>query len=379
MAIACDRPPLDDDITDIDGLPRLALHEELRIGSVHDADVGFTLIGQIHVVGGNLFVVEARAREVREYDSAGRLLRAFGGEGGSPGAFRSVSGIGVFGDTLWVGDNVLRRVTLFTRAGKLIATVNAPVLVDTIDGIPMRMIATTYLRDGTLTGSWSELHAGVSAQEVRMPRLVVNAAGLVVDTAGFRLGWIRPRSRAIRAGNGMVVIPELEAQPMWSEASSGGWWTGRGAASDAKGFFDIVRFGTDLDTVFARRFRYTAVRYDEAYADSLGRWYSSVQFAPVQPAPAVVAKLIRENVVIPEFKEPLVRAWSGQDGSLWLLRNTETPTKDWIVLDADGTASGRITLPRGANPEWSSGDVVWASVPDSLDVPWLVRYRLQRQ
>jgi hypothetical protein len=27
---------------------------------------------------------------------------------------------------------------------------------------------------------------------------------------------------------------------------------------------------------------------------------------------------------------------------------------------------------------WSSGDLAWMLVPDDFDVPWLVRFRIQR-
>ncbi len=64
--------------------------------------------------------------------------------------------------------------------------------------------------------------------------------------------------------------------------------------------------------------------------------------------------------------------------SIWLRRQPVegAVTTLWILLASDGSPRGAVALPVTAQPLWSRGDQLLASVLDELEVPWLVRLEL---
>jgi hypothetical protein len=73
------------------------------------------------------------------------------------------------------------------------------------------------------------------------------------------------------------------------------------------------------------------------------------------------------------------RRWIAADGSVWIRRSEiGGEAVRWILLSANGEPQGVIELPRAARVLWSRSDTLWAAIPDELDVPWLVRYRINR-
>jgi hypothetical protein len=81
---------------DIEGLPRLALVEELRIGSLKDPDHGFSAVGGVDVDDeGRFYVFERQDLQIRVYSRDGVLLNRVGGRGDGPGEFRNPATFGV--------------------------------------------------------------------------------------------------------------------------------------------------------------------------------------------------------------------------------------------------------------------------------------------
>ena len=85
---------------DFAALPPVAYREELRIGSVDDPAEGFSRIGGVQVgLGGDLYVLETEAREVRVYDASGARIRTTLGDtleiawGGEESAERGTLGV----------------------------------------------------------------------------------------------------------------------------------------------------------------------------------------------------------------------------------------------------------------------------------------------
>jgi hypothetical protein len=80
----------------------------------------------------------------------------------------------------------------------------------------------------------------------------------------------------------------------------------------------------------------------------------------------------------PEFKSPLEYPWLAQDESIWLrLSHANHATALWLIMDAGGRPRGLLELPSNLRIVWSRGDTFWAVEPDELEVPWVVRFRIQ--
>jgi hypothetical protein len=91
-------------LPDLDELPRLALIEELRIGSVDDPDTGFSEVDR-HVevtAGDTVWIMERQDLTIRAYGPDGELVRRMGGRGDGPGELGFPGAWGIQNDTVWV-------------------------------------------------------------------------------------------------------------------------------------------------------------------------------------------------------------------------------------------------------------------------------------
>ena len=150
-----------------------------------------------------------------------------------------------------------------------------------------------------------------------------------------------------------------------------------------------TRIGFAGDTLYRREMRYTPIRYHPSELDSIAVRAARGEGLPIAAAggggpdgepEAAVVNRIRAAMDYPEFQQPVERALAGEDGSVWIaFRPVLADSVTWILLRPDGEPRGRLELPQRVRILWHSGEVVYASVPDELDVPWLVRYRLSER
>lgn len=99
-----------------------------------------------------LVVLDGRSAKIRIFDEKGRSQGEFGRSGQGPGEFGRATAVGLRGDTIWVSDGVLRRVTYFTFSGKVLRTI--PVKFPTDTGrAPVRLTVLAILKDGSMVGS----------------------------------------------------------------------------------------------------------------------------------------------------------------------------------------------------------------------------------
>jgi hypothetical protein len=110
----------------VDNLRKLAYVKEIRIGSADDPLIGFSRIRRVRLSDkGDVYVLDASAREVRVFSSEGERLRVIGGPGEGPGEFSLPADMGLLGDTLWVADGGRRRLTWFGPNGDVLLTMPA--------------------------------------------------------------------------------------------------------------------------------------------------------------------------------------------------------------------------------------------------------------
>src|SRR6185503_4435932 len=116
MACASDVKPV--------AYPSLHLQEELRINNPSEAGPGTNIVGAAVDRDSSIFLMEATQGQLLVFDSAGHFLRAIGARGEEPGQFLMLGSTGIIGDTVWISDPRQGRITLFSRAGKLIKTID---------------------------------------------------------------------------------------------------------------------------------------------------------------------------------------------------------------------------------------------------------------
>ena len=409
----CDRGAVPDR-DDLDALPALTAQEEQRIGDVGDPALGFSRVFQADVDrDGNLFVLESSVPEIRVFSPVGTLLRRIGRRGAGPGEFESPI-FGVLGDTVWTVDNALNRIALFDRQGTLLSTGNIEQV-----RIPLPE-SYGYLRprvlrpDGRFMSFMGQVGSSIHddptgvepTDRIPVPLVLFDPSGAVVDTAGWaprpppRM-WRPPAEDDIQyqtltvGGRRFMVPSPPTVLPAWIAVPDGYVSVETPLPQTAdEGVVRVSRIAASGDTVYHRELRYTPQPYSDADLDSIASRAArgaAGGMAPVAPMgggggppppddPELVARRLRDRMRFPKFRLPMEGSWVAQDGSVWLKRpDGVDPLARWVVLDPEGTPRGAVRLPDGARVVWNRGDSIWAVVPDDLDVPWLVRFRLQER
>lgn len=363
------------------GVPFLTAVEEVRIGSVDDPDVGFSRIGGVAVApDGRVYVAESQDAQIRVYDRDGNRLGAFGTKGEGPGEFASPGWIGLFGDTVWVSDQSLNRITFFDADGHLLGvwsprqhmdlgTGGAPVMYRVGRLLPDRRILTTY--------GVAMMRGGALPDSVAIPILVIDSAGEPVDTVRTQRMSLAGGSTITVAGEEFPVPRAQQTIDLTLDAPDGSHIVvQRPVAMTSPAHFRILRIA-GVDTLFDREFAYAPVPYDAALADDVAAESARRYARFAGQDESALRNAMRAAIAIPTYHAPVSHARPGEDDSIWLrLEETADSLLTWLVLGGDGTPRARTRLPARATIYWTGGDEIWAAVPDDLDVPWLVRYRL---
>lgn len=385
---------------DIEGLPVLPVTEELRIGSVEDPDLGFSRVQGVDVdVQGRTYVLEALDRTIRVYDQNGNFVRTMGGPGEGPGEFGFSFGFGVTGNTVWVRDYSLRRLTLFDTAGEVLSTgrmaeVRVPLQSQEWDGI----ISPMALRDdGLFMGSMSgqsrrsslEPNGIGPSDTVQVPLVLFEPTGEVADTIGWE-GYPPPVPRPFKEvefrGTKFRVPRPPSDQTETVRLAETYWMVERPVAeSPDVGFFHVTRLTYGQDTLWSSRYQYRPKEYSSEALDLLafGGTPTPAVFSPSgMGVPTggtlrALQKEIRAAMDFPRFQPPIQRFKAGKDGTLWLRREDVGGAQyQWLVIDPEGSPLGLVELPRQTRLQWVGGEEFVVAEPDGLDVPWVCRWRI---
>jgi hypothetical protein len=384
---------------DIDALPRLGAEADMRIGSVDDPEIGFSRIGRVDVGrDGRIYVYEWQDMQIRVYGPDGELSHRIGRRGEGPGELQRPGPFGVVGDTVWTFQSAGNRITLFDRDGALLSTGRV-----TLPGIPLWNRCYGYVlpwdmrpdglftsRLGRVACSRNDPAAEVGATDsIRVPRVLFDASGEVVDT----IGWDpRPPPRMARPpaeerdevtfveiGGRPFSVPQPPTElPQWIGLHDGRVVVSVPIPTSADAAFTVTRIAPSGDTVYHRVLHYTARPYISAQLDALAEEASGGMLltGPGPPDPAV-ARRLRESMDFPDLRPATEGAQIDEDERLWIPRyDPGAAVSRWVLLDATGLLLGELELPAGFRLMWSRSDAVWGVELDELDVPWLVRYRI---
>ena len=121
---------------------------EARIGSVDDPDYIFgAVLGMALGPDGLLYTTHRRESSIRRWTADGAPAGSLGRKGEGPGEFEQLpSGLGFFGDSLWVWDHYARRVSYFDLERKFLGSVSLRVDPGSMWGSLPQSVP---LRDGT--------------------------------------------------------------------------------------------------------------------------------------------------------------------------------------------------------------------------------------
>jgi hypothetical protein len=349
-----------------------ALSDEpmLTIGGldVPESQQLFRVSGARRLHDGRIAVVDGGSGEIRVYDARGSLAHAHGRKGEGPGEYQRPHLAGIFAaDTLIVYDGSLRRISLLH---------------------PDDGFVRSYLVGAE--GGGFPVAIGITDEG----GLAIGGGMFFSSTDGFPSGRVRPNSRyviltsegALRGDFGDVPAAEMFAltrEGMFSASSlpfgrrtaaaigRDRFWLGTGDS------WEIRAYTLDAQLLRIIRFDRSQMRVTDALRDA----YLTEQLADVDddnearrlrerhadmPSPEMVPPY--ENFVV----DALQQVWIGE----YVLPNQTERT--YVVIDRDGRALGRLTMPERTLPLDIGADYVLGLTRDELDIEQLTLWRLER-
>jgi len=351
---------------------------ELRIQIPED--LGLSQIGAMaEGPHGELYLTDRGEARVIVVDTKGRLARMVGRRGEGPGEFRFVGSLGWMGDSLWVSDPAMRRLSFFGADGEYLRSLPFPVLRPRRPGLELSTEA--ILGDGSLLirENWGVSDASfVAATGLLVLR--ATRAGRITDT----VRWL-----AARRGAMVVRLPTggiMQRDQPWSDDDLHAI-DPRGtefivverptAESPASARFRLLVYGTDGRLRFERSVPYdpvalTGSRFDaevQRAAAPILRRFSSAGHAK----DAVALEFFR-----PRFLPPVRNLLVGRDQSIWINVQRKESDETWLVFDKTGTLTGTILAPPQVRLLAVSSTGAWGIELDPNDLPIPVRYRIER-
>lgn len=360
--------------------PLWTLTRETRFGGTGDS-LSDLIQPQVAVIApdGNSLVFDYRTREIKVYDPAGKYLRRVGRRGQGPGEYERVGTMGYLGDTLWITDPQLRRITLFPPGSGEPKTF--PLRYEpTVTGTLMGTMPQGMLRGGLIVAQ-GVLSPGrpASTPTVESPVVLMRRDGTFADTAAM------PTIRASRDISFRAIDRQGRqvtwggGQPFRSEHFLGARTDGRGfvlvspaaTARSGEAAFQVQTFDSLGRQMRSRSYSYQPVRVTDRMRDSV---ISAVGIRGVDSTAAV-----RRQIELADFVPTVTNLRVGSDGSVWLRR--ERLVNDgllWTVIDPSGALVGRVMMPAGATIAAAAMDRVLTFENDADGVQWAVRYRVTR-
>jgi hypothetical protein len=361
-------------------VPRVELVETLRIGSVDDPDQSLTRVGGVLPrPDGTVWITQPDDAEFRIHGGDGALASVGGGRGQGPGEF-TVPGVigawGAAGDSVWIADPFLRRVSIFDAAGTFARSFPLP-SVELDDGSTVSQ-PRTFTRDGAAIGVASAGGGGGPGglPIVRYDPLAPEAAtqiGTLERGTSVTIRWqgadlatgAHPLSDAPLVAthpDGRVIVVERDVA--------------------AAPFVRLITVAADGDTVWSREYAYEPQEVPRAEADSIydGGIRSFTQFTRLdgQLSDDDAAAAYRASVTIPAVRPPVRSLHVGADGRIWLeWAAAPGAPAAWWILTREGEPVAAFEASADMTVRAVDGDALWAVETDDLDVPYVVRYEIR--
>jgi hypothetical protein len=362
----------------------------LRIGSVDDPDYAFQSVQSLAMgPAGILHSLHRGETAIRRWDIHGRPMSTIGRQGEGPGEFRSPSGIGFFGDSLWVMDRQAYRISYFGPDGAFLGTVTPRVDLSPDPENPRAAVPRPFrpLRDGTLYAvapAWSDAIARGQLSETRHALL---------DQEGETLGtvWMqdyRPTDvlALLREDGGTFGRQPFGDGSLWAISQDQQLMVldRRVPRRGQRAAIRLTTISMTGDTLFSKELEYAPEPLPRERIDSASRAQARdmLQFLQRMDPGMTLAALetdLRGATYSPDYLPAVRGMLLGTDGSIWLQRFS--PREDgnlWWVLGADGAPLAMAVTPVEIRIVLATADALWGVETDELDVEYIVRYEIVR-
>ena len=338
----------------------------------------------LHSRDGGLAIVDFDANGIRFFSPSGAETGVFGRRGEGPGEFRTLNSIGWVGDTLWVSDYGLRRITFISPSRKLIRIAPFPIVKPPVDELGVVFSSATISAvypDGSLALSVpfarvSKLPEWASGHTLRdIPTLRFSSARSRI----WAIGWI-PSSELCDVryetsnGFGAVGIPFCEPS-LWGNSPDGSVFAAVEIGPIAKGedTYHVVVTTSSGKRLFSRDYGFVPRLIPARIADSVGQRIKS----RLRDDPAGLRAY--SSVQLPYAYPPLRTLLVGSDSTLWLEQRTSGDTHRWIALNTNGTPVGTFELPHNTALVAADRRSIWVTEMNEDGVMGWARFTTNRK
>lgn len=364
--------------------PLLGLEQDLRIDG-YEAEL--LPIDWMRVAGdGTIAVLQRQIKGVRFFDPSGNSLGVVGREGEGPGELRSPSQAGWIGDTLWVSDRMLKRITLISTEPAFVRTLppfmGARPAPEDEAGLPtVSMYSPIALYPGgrlLVSAVGGEVFEGMGLFHV--------SGDGIVERLVREIPW-DPEEGIVRFSDGSVTfyssVPfyPRSAYTVAPDGSRIGMLTTATSGPEVRTFRVSIydAFGGEI---FSRAYPYQGIPISDEAVDSVLAPRDPGPVPPGMPMtsperPRGLERALRSRV--PPFYPPAYEILLGSDGRAWIRLYNGDGRREWLILDAEGNPEGRVILPDRTRLHVANETHIWTLESDELDVESIVRYRLTEQ
>lgn len=318
---------------------------------------------------------------VRVFGPDGSERFRFGRNGAGPGEFRMLAGFsGWVGDTLWLADGVLNRLTMITPAGKLLRTKPFPApnsagrvsppgapsqLAMYVFGVDAQgwLLTSSLIRHASLNESWKKAASGAQSTIWR-----ISPDG---QEARF-LGFEPLRVDGCREGPFELVQIQCPLTEFGHSPSGDRFVIARpGSSSGPQASFWITVVGPRGDSLVHRQLHYRATPTPRAIVDSSRA-----------ACRARESKEARRDACTELSYAPYVRhvhrVVLGQDHTIWLELRRDAKGRHWLLLSPAAETIGEVTFPPTFMLWVASRTTAWGKEEDVDGIESVVRYRIGR-
>jgi len=353
------------------------LEPDLQVGEI-DGPLAFGRINWVAPApGGGMLVLDAQTHLVHVFDSIGRPVRSFGGEGEGPGEFRRPASVTALDDSgFTVGQGFPPVLHWLTAEGDYLRSSRLPIARDEAG---TRTAGSFGIWQVTASGrvfvQVQLIDPGAEDGEMPVMLLEVDPEGTAEPDTIATWSW--------NANFGDQAIRVFDAIHTWMPRSDGMVVVAEGAPYEVRwrdasaGLVRVTRRDVDPVAVTSRHRDMEIARMREGMSQG-------------GASDDVIDDLV-DRVEFESSVPDVLRVWvSEPDGRLWLgvhdadvFQNAaEPPDGGWAnaldVFERDGRYLGRIPMPEGFRLRVVTEEALYGIWENELEVPFARRYRVLR-
>lgn len=336
-----------------------------------DSSVLFRVVGAVILDNGSVAIANGGTQELKLFGNNGDLMRTVGGRGQGPGEFERLSGFGRYrGDSLWVYDDGLRRLSLFDNVG----TFGRSRTVQLFKGSVAWQTAAGAFGDGSMAfyALVTDDPAGQVQHGLYRVTNQVYRSPLHDDSLALLGRFLGDEGFMVQAPQGFTATIGLSPFGRTTKYAARGRHLYVFSNDSYK--MDVV----DRDSGLVRSVRWERPLQSVSPTDertNRERWITAYGNEDDHEVRRAISPQLTYPPVMPAYDHVIITA----EGGIWIedYRWPPTAASMWTVFDDLGTVVARVRVPGGVVLDVSGNRVATLTL-DSLDVERVSVHLLSR-